>query len=149
MGPRPVCSIAAMGVDIRSGRQPDAVCGSRRAVSRRGTVEGRRAGPGGDSGLRVRGRAAAGDRSCNLSSGYGFEQTVSSAWLNAGGYNSGPCIPPGSMSCMWYAIEGHDGNDVLARRRQARPEHLARLAALRDAGRLLLAGPCPAIDEIG
>src|SRR3546814_7252042 len=74
---------------------------------RRGTVEGRRAGPGGDSGLRVRGRAAAGDRSCNLSSGYGFEQTVSSAWLNAGGYNSGPCIPPGSMSCMWYAIEGH------------------------------------------
>src|SRR3546814_16964947 len=106
---------------------------------RRGTVEGRRAGPGGDSGLRVRGRAAAGDRSCNLSSGYGFEQTVSSAWLNAGGYNSGPCIPPGSMSCMWYAIEGHDGNDVLARRRQARPEHLARLAALRDAGRLLLA----------
>src|SRR3546814_1748703 len=99
-----------MGVAIRSGRQPDAVCGSRRAVSRRGTVEGRRAGPGGDSGLRVRGRAAAGDRSCNLSSGYGFEQTVSSAWLNAGGYNSGPCIPPGSMSCMWYAIEGHDGN---------------------------------------
>src|SRR3546814_2062720 len=83
MGPRPVCSIAAMGVAIRSGRQPDAVCGSRRAVSRRGTVEGRRAGPGGDSGLRVRGRAAAGDRSCNLSSGYGFEQTVSSAWLNA------------------------------------------------------------------
>src|SRR3546814_15713835 len=52
------------------------------------------------------------------------------------------------MSCMWYAIEGHDGNDVLARRRQARPEHLARLAALRDAGRLLLAGPCPAIDAV-
>src|SRR3546814_19591956 len=52
------------------------------------------------------------------------------------------------MSCMWYAIEGHDGNDVLARRRQARPEHLARLTALRDAGRLLLAGPCPAIDAV-
>src|SRR3546814_20440804 len=52
------------------------------------------------------------------------------------------------MSCMWYAIEGHDGNEVLARRRQARPEHLARLAALRDAGRLLLAGPCPAIDAV-
>ncbi|MDR6993085.1 YciI family protein [Luteimonas sp. 3794] len=47
---------------------------------------------------------------------------------------------------MWYAIEGYDGGDVLARRAQARPAHLARLHALRDAGRLLLAGPCPAID---
>lgn len=47
---------------------------------------------------------------------------------------------------MWYAIEGHDGADVLARRQQARAAHLARLHALRDAGRLLLAGPCPAID---
>jgi len=47
---------------------------------------------------------------------------------------------------MWYAIEGYDGNDVLTRRGEARPAHLARLIALRDAGRLLLAGPCPAID---
>ena len=47
---------------------------------------------------------------------------------------------------MWYAIEGFDGPDVLARRLAARPEHLARLTALRDEGRLLLAGPCPAID---
>lgn len=47
---------------------------------------------------------------------------------------------------MWYAIEGHDGPDVLAQRLAARPEHLARLTALRDDGRLLLAGPCPAID---
>ncbi|HEV7269027.1 YciI family protein [Pseudoxanthomonas sp.] len=47
---------------------------------------------------------------------------------------------------MWYAIEGHDGPDVLARRLAARAEHLARLTALRDEGRLLLAGPCPAID---
>ena len=47
---------------------------------------------------------------------------------------------------MWYAIEGHDGADVLARRIEARPQHLARLVALRDEGRLLLAGPCPAID---
>lgn len=47
---------------------------------------------------------------------------------------------------MWYAIEGHDGADVLARRLQARDAHLARLVALRDGGRLLLAGPCPAID---
>lgn len=47
---------------------------------------------------------------------------------------------------MWYVIEGHDGPDVLQQRQQARPEHLQRLTALRDAGRLLLAGPCPAID---
>lgn len=47
---------------------------------------------------------------------------------------------------MWYAIEGFDGADVLAKRLAARPEHLARLTALRDEGRLLLAGPCPAID---
>lgn len=49
-------------------------------------------------------------------------------------------------SAMWYAIEGHDGSDVLAQRIAARPAHLARLHALRDAGRLLVAGPCPAID---
>jgi len=47
---------------------------------------------------------------------------------------------------MWYAIEGHDGAGVLERRMQARPQHLARLTALREEGRLLLAGPCPAID---
>lgn len=47
---------------------------------------------------------------------------------------------------MWYAIEGFDGAEVLERRRQARQQHLAKLTALRDAGRLLLAGPCPAID---
>ncbi|MGE4366730.1 YciI family protein [Thermomonas sp.] len=47
---------------------------------------------------------------------------------------------------MWYVIEGYDGQDVLAQRLAARPAHLARLQALRDAGRLLLAGPCPAID---
>jgi hypothetical protein len=47
---------------------------------------------------------------------------------------------------MWYAIEGFDGPDVLANRLAARPQHLARLTALHDEGRLLLAGPCPAID---
>ena len=47
---------------------------------------------------------------------------------------------------MWYAIEGFDGADVLARRQAARAAHLARLTALCDEGRLLLAGPCPAID---
>jgi uncharacterized protein YciI len=47
---------------------------------------------------------------------------------------------------MWYAIEGHDGAGVLDKRLAARADHLARLVALRDEGRLLLAGPCPAID---
>lgn len=47
---------------------------------------------------------------------------------------------------MWYAIEGHDGQDVLPARLAARADHLARLHALRDEGRLLLAGPCPTID---
>ena len=47
---------------------------------------------------------------------------------------------------MWYAIEGFDGNDALASRLAVRADHLARLIALRDEGRLLLAGPCPAID---
>jgi uncharacterized protein YciI len=47
---------------------------------------------------------------------------------------------------MWYAIEGYDAADALPRRTAARPAHVARLIALRDQGRLLLAGPCPAID---
>jgi len=47
---------------------------------------------------------------------------------------------------MWYLIEGYDGEDVLAQRLSARQAHLARLTGLRDEGRLLLAGPCPAID---
>ena len=47
---------------------------------------------------------------------------------------------------MWYAILGMDRNDSLAARREARPAHLARLEALRDAGRLRVAGPLPAID---
>ncbi|RBH89703.1 YciI family protein [Xanthomonas oryzae pv. oryzae] len=47
---------------------------------------------------------------------------------------------------MWYLIEGYDRADALAARQQARPAHLARLQALAAAGRLLVAGPCPAID---
>lgn len=47
---------------------------------------------------------------------------------------------------MWYAIEGHDAPDALPKRLASRPAHLSRLTALRDEGRLLLAGPCPAID---
>ena len=47
---------------------------------------------------------------------------------------------------MWYVIEGYDGEDVLAARLQARAAHLQRLQTLLDQGRLLLAGPCPAVD---
>lgn len=47
---------------------------------------------------------------------------------------------------MWYAIVGSDTHDSLAARTTARPAHLARLNTLRDQGRLLLAGPFPAID---
>lgn len=47
---------------------------------------------------------------------------------------------------MWYVIEGFDGADVLDARLQVRPAHLQRLRELADQGRLLLAGPCPAID---
>lgn len=47
---------------------------------------------------------------------------------------------------MWYAIHATDNTDSLPARLTARPAHLARLHALRDEGRLLLAGPFPAID---
>lgn len=47
----------------------------------------------------------------------------------------------------WYAIVGEDVADSLEQRLAARPAHLARLNALKDQGRLLLAGPFPAIDS--
>ena len=47
---------------------------------------------------------------------------------------------------MWYAIISEDVPDSLAKRLGARPAHVARLEQLRDQGRLLLAGPHPAID---
>ena len=48
---------------------------------------------------------------------------------------------------MLYAIISQDRADSLNDRLNARPNHLARLEALRDAGRLVLAGPHPAIDS--
>jgi uncharacterized protein len=48
---------------------------------------------------------------------------------------------------MLYAIIGQDTHESLEKRKQARPAHLARLEALRDEGRLILAGPLPAIDS--
>jgi uncharacterized protein YciI len=47
---------------------------------------------------------------------------------------------------MWYAITGTDNPDSLARRQSARPAHLERLRKLHAEGRLLLAGPFPAVD---
>jgi uncharacterized protein YciI len=48
---------------------------------------------------------------------------------------------------MLYAIIGKDAPGALAIRRQVRPGHLARAQQLVDAGRMVLAGPCPAIDS--
>lgn len=48
---------------------------------------------------------------------------------------------------MWYAIMAEDIPNSLEKRLAARPEHLSRLQALQEAGRLLLAGPFPAIDS--
>lgn len=47
---------------------------------------------------------------------------------------------------MWYLIYSEDVQGSLPLRKQARPAHLARLQALQDEGRLLTAGPNPAID---
>ncbi|GAA0347409.1 YciI family protein [Bowmanella denitrificans] len=47
---------------------------------------------------------------------------------------------------MWYVFFSEDVANSLEKRKAARPDHLARLQALKDLGRLLVAGPCPAID---
>ena len=48
---------------------------------------------------------------------------------------------------MWYAIMAEDTPNSLEKRLAVRPEHLARLQSLQSEGRLLLAGPFPAIDS--
>ncbi len=48
---------------------------------------------------------------------------------------------------MLYLILGHDVPGSLEARLAARPAHLDRLQALQADGRLVLAGPCPAIDS--
>jgi uncharacterized protein YciI len=48
---------------------------------------------------------------------------------------------------MWYAIVAEDTPNSLEKRLATRPAHLARITALQEAGRLLLAGPFPAIDS--
>jgi len=48
---------------------------------------------------------------------------------------------------MLYAVISEDVENSLERRMSVRPEHVARLVALKDAGKLILAGPHPAIDS--
>lgn len=48
---------------------------------------------------------------------------------------------------MWYAIISEDHPGTLEQRLATRPAHLERLQALQNQGRLLLAGPHPAIDS--
>jgi uncharacterized protein YciI len=48
---------------------------------------------------------------------------------------------------MWYAIVSEDVDNSLPLRKTARPAHIARLNELKDQGRLLVAGPNPAIDS--
>jgi hypothetical protein len=48
---------------------------------------------------------------------------------------------------MYYAIISEDIDNSLEQRLAARPEHIKRLKDLADQGRLLVAGPHPAIDN--
>ena len=48
---------------------------------------------------------------------------------------------------MFYVIIGEDRPGTLEQRMAARPAHVERLLALQQEGRLLMAGPCPAIDS--
>ena len=48
---------------------------------------------------------------------------------------------------MWYAIISEDHDGSLDKRLATRPDHFARLKALCDTGRLLIAGPHPAVDS--
>lgn len=48
---------------------------------------------------------------------------------------------------MLYVIYAEDVADSLEKRQSVRPAHLARLQLLRDEGRLLTAGPMPAVDS--
>ncbi len=48
---------------------------------------------------------------------------------------------------MLYAIVATDVANSLEKRLEARPAHLERLTALKNEGRVVLAGPLPAIDS--
>jgi uncharacterized protein YciI len=48
---------------------------------------------------------------------------------------------------MWYAIISEDHDESLPRRAKARPAHMGRIQKLVDEGRVLVAGPHPAVDS--
>jgi uncharacterized protein YciI len=48
---------------------------------------------------------------------------------------------------MWYAILSEDVEDSIEKRRSARPAHLERVEAMINEGRVLIAGPHPAVDS--
>ena len=48
---------------------------------------------------------------------------------------------------MLYVIWAQDVPDSLEKRMTARPDHVARLKTLVDEGRLVIAGPMPAVDS--
>jgi len=48
---------------------------------------------------------------------------------------------------MYYVIYSEDVENSLALRLSVREKHLERLKQLQSEGRLLVAGPCPAIDN--
>lgn len=48
---------------------------------------------------------------------------------------------------MYYLIYSEDVENSLALRMSVREQHLERLKSLQNEGRLLVAGPCPAIDS--
>ena len=48
---------------------------------------------------------------------------------------------------MWYAIIAQDVANSLPLRKTARADHIARLQQLKTQGRLLIAGPHPAVDS--
>ncbi|MCL1075023.1 YciI family protein [Shewanella dokdonensis] len=48
---------------------------------------------------------------------------------------------------MWYMISSQDVENSLENRLSVRPAHLARLQLLADDGRLMVAGPHPAVDS--
>ncbi len=48
---------------------------------------------------------------------------------------------------MLYAVISEDVSDSLSKRLAARPAHIARLQELKNQGRLIMAGPHPAVDS--
>ncbi|GHE20889.1 hypothetical protein GCM10017767_14100 [Halomonas urumqiensis] len=65
----------------------------------------------------------------------------------ATGYPAACAAQSKEATAMLYAIISEDVKNSLERRLAARPDHLKRLEDLRDEGRLVLAGPHPAIDS--